>query len=228
MKIEWKEYKYVISDYFVEFVRGFKLARLGLIAYIAIGTLYMNWVDADIMNWFGGIPIIFAMMSGAFHMVSLPMMMYLVPYTREKREQYIERMLYVKIAVPVFFAVVVDLLAAFINPLSEYAILLQFIAIFLIAYITGTLNDGTVDAIEKKAAYGEFRDFVAIPIMLCYVAGPVMFMVCSDDISKTQFWIILGMMVVLFLPIVNSIRKRWKRIRANFADYEMSGKLEVR
>lgn len=226
--MKWKEYKYVISDYFVEFVRGFKLARLGLIAYIAVGTLYMNWIDAESMNWMGGIPIIFALMSGAFHMVSLPMMMYLVPYTQEKREQYIERMLYVKIGIPMIFAVVVDLIAAFIQPLSGYALLLQLIAIFLITYITGTLNDGTVDAIEKKAAYGGFRDFVAIPIILCYIAGPVMFMICSDSISKTEFLVILGVMGAIFLPIINFIRKRWKRIRANFADYEMSGKLEVR
>ncbi len=228
MREQMKEYAYLFRDYWYDFARGFKLERLGLIGCIAVAALYTNGTDVGELKWMGMIPIAFAIISGAFHLLSLPMMMYLVPYTQQEREAYIQRMLYMKMGVPFTFALIWDGVAILLQQLSLYHILLQLLTVLLITYIMGTLNDGTVEAQKKKSAYGDIRDYVAIPLMICYVGGAEIGMVCMDSISKAEFlWIFVIMLISGFF-MVNLIRKRWKAIRANFANYEMITKTEVR
>jgi len=222
-------YKMVIQDYFYEFIRSFRFARLLLISYCFLEALYMydgNWMESD-KNWITGIPIVFAVLSAAFHKVSLPFMMYMVPYSKQQREEYIQKSLQIKMIIPLAFACVLDLTAAFTGTLSIYSLILQITTILLITYLCGTLNDGRIDAIEKKMAYGSIRYFVAIPLLACYFGASAVFIICIGSVSKIEFYIVLLVMLIVFLPMVYVVSKRWKTIRSNFADYEILTQTEV-
>ncbi len=220
--------KEIVKDYFGEFYRGFKLARLGLLAYIAIGSIYYNWTELKYASFLMGLPILYAIFSGAFHLVSLPFMMYLIPYNQKMREAYIQKMLVVKMAIPLGFALLCDGIAFLLGEVSIYAFILQLLSVFCISYICGTLNDGTINATEKKAAYGGMQDFIGVMLMMSYVGGTIMAIVCMGHINKIEFLVILSFLFVIFCPIMLAIHKRWKQIRANFANYEMATKLEAR
>lgn len=48
-----------------------------------------------------------------------------------------------------------------------------------------------------------------------------MLLICmSSSISRIEFWAIFTVMTVLMLPMTLVIRKHWRQIRQNFADYE--------
>lgn len=71
----------VLKDYFKEYKRGFNFARLTLILLIAVGPIVVN-ENRFGLNYVLGIPVLFATISGAFHIVSLPVMMYFIPATK--------------------------------------------------------------------------------------------------------------------------------------------------
>jgi len=228
-------YQQIILDYFKDFSRDFhaKKNALGIcIVYLSTVFIYpcilgfKNGVEQLDKNWLLGIPILFAIVSGSFHRVSLPFMMYLIPYSKKQRENYIQKMLIVKIAVPVILGCFFDIAAISFGPVSCYAVILQMTGILFITYTCGTLCDSSnILESENRLAYGEMRNWCNIPLILCYMGGTILFAVCVDHISKTEFWAILIIMLLILLPIAAIIQKHWKIIRSNFADYEMTIKI---
>lgn len=224
-------YKQVISDYFKDFGRDLPIKKnalslcliysFGFFIYTcAFGMKY--GIERTNKNWLVGIPVLFAITSSSFHRVSLPFMMYLIPYSQKQREEYIQKMLYVKIIAPVILGCLFDLTAFFLNSISYYVVILQMTGILFITYICGILCDSDIYETEKRPVYGKIRSWSSIALVFCYMGSTILFIICVDVISKTEFWIVLSIMVLLLLPITATLHKHWKTIRSNFADYEMT------
>ena len=95
--------------------------------------------------------------------------------------------------------------------------------ILFITYICGILCDGSFSfELQSMPVYGEIRNWSIIPPILCYMGGNFLFAACAEPVSRTEFWVILGIMLLIMLPITAAIHKHWKAIRSNFADYEMT------
>lgn len=217
----------VLKDYFKEYKRGFNFARLILILLIAVGPIVVN-ENRFGLNYVLGIPVLFATISGAFHIVSLPVMMYFIPATKKMREIYIQRMLEIKIMVPMMVAVFVDLILICFGKAYIKAVILQIMAVFFITFIMGTLNDGTYFPDEFKLAQEGMRYFSASILMGCYVfSGAIIQIVCSEEILLSEFLTVLGVCVAVLGTISLCICKYWHSIKANYADYEMTTKVEV-
>ena len=216
-------YRQVIKDYFLGFCRDINPERLGLlIAWVSIGVMFFwKFRTETFQNWLIGIPIPFAVLSGALHNVSLPFMMYLVPFSKEQREAYIQKLLYVKVAVPMLFAGLCDIAAAVFGVVSVYGLVLQLVTVFCVAYICGMLWDNMAHSTKGRKVYGNLKEFVQIPLMLCTVDGSAMFAACLYPVSEAVFWVMFLIEMVIMLPIIRGVRKKWKIIRHNFADYEM-------
>ncbi len=227
-------YKEVIRGYFYEFSRGFRTERFVMITLICIGTIFINWFDPSgelaIPKHliFSLVPLLFTVFSGVCQTLSLPTMIYLIPYSQKLREEYMQKMLYVRIILPLAFAILWDCVAFLFHATTIYAVILQLTYILFFTYFHGTLNDGAVLAGEKKAAFGGIKDFTALPQVLCYVMLPAAVVICAGEISTVEFRIVYAVMFCIFAPGVYIVGKRWHLIRANFADYEMSTKMEER
>ncbi len=223
-----ESYRRVIRDYFQEFIRVFSMERGRFPAlFLVLGTIFMGdiWLERIRMggifgNWINGIPILFALVSGALHRVSLPFMMYLVPCSREQRERYIQRMLAVKVTVPMGFGLVCDGLAAWAGAISRYVFVLQMASIFFLSCMCGMLNEGGMVGAEKRKAYGELQPFAAPLLAACNLVGVAMFVICMGSVSRVEFWIVISAMMLFLLPMLVVVGKRWKEIRRNFALYE--------
>ena len=225
-----ESYKWVIRDYFQEFIRVFCMERVRFLAlFLVFGIIFMwdVWLERIHMdgifdNWINGIPILFTLLSGALHRVSLPFMMYLVPCSREQRERYIQRMLAVKVAVPMCFGLACDGLAVWVGTLSRYVFVLQMASVFFLSCLCGMLNEGGMAGAEKRKAYGELQPFAAAMLAVCNLIGMAMFVICMGSVSQVEFWIVISAMALFLLPMLAVAGKRWKQIRRNFADYEMA------
>lgn len=219
-------YGQAFRDYFREFRRGFSADGAGtMVLLLAVGVACMGGFTAHGLgrNWVMGIPLLFTLVSGAVHRVSLPVMMYLVPCSRRQREAYIQRMLIAKIAVPMGVGFLCDVAALCLGMLSAYALLLQMTGIFFLSCLCGMLND---DAAEKRAAYGGMRYFVSAILVICYIGGVALAVICAGAVSRGECMAVLVVMAFLFLPVLAAAGKRWRRIRSNFADYETAMRLE--
>lgn len=218
-------YRLVIKDYFLGFYRDINPQRLGLlVAWASIGVMFCWRFQAEMSrNWLFAIPVAFAVLSGAFHDVSLPFMMYLVPFSKEQREAYIRKSLYVKVAIPMLFAGLCDSAAAILGDVSIYGLVLQLVTIFCVTYICGMLWDDTVHSTKERPAYDNLKDFAEVPLVLCQIGGSAMFAICLYSISEVEFWIIFLIEMIIMLPLVWGVTKKWKTIRRNFADYEKLG-----
>lgn len=236
MKTNTLNYREISKDYLYDFQRNYTIKKISFFIAFIYAILYC-FISRDYLksyNFLGGIPIFFAFISGVFHTASLPPMLYLIPYSQEKRELYIQKMLHIKIGIPTCFALLWDFLALFISPISLYAFILQITMVVFSTYVCGTLYDGTFYAgtitksdMASKSVYGKSKYFVDAIVLLSYIGGPVLFIICSDSISRQEFFIIFGIILLIFLPVINNIRKNWKEIRANFANYEIATKLEI-
>lgn len=225
-------YKQVISDYFKDFNRDLhakKSTILICLVYISATFIYTcayglkHGIEQLNKNWLVGIPVYFAIISSSFHRASLPFMMYLIPYSQKQREEYIQKMLVVKIAIPVIFGCLFDIAAMYCSSVSYYAVILQMAGIFFITYICGILCDGSfLFESQTMPVYGKIRIWSGFPPFFCYMGGNVLFAVCVEPVGRTEFWVILSIMLLIPLPISAVIQKHWKTIRSNFADYEMT------
>lgn len=224
---ECRIYKQVIKDYFLGFFRDINSERVSLlVAWASIGLGFSGVFREQLSyNWLLGIPVVFAVLSGACHNVSLPFMMYLVPYARKQREAYIRKALHVKVAVPMLFAGLCDIGAALLGGVSAYGLTLQLVTVFCVTYVCGMLCDGMMRNTKGKAVYEGLKDFVEIPLMLCQIGGAGMFAACLYPVSRVEFFIILIILMAVMLPTIYVVRKKWGIISRNFADYE---KLEYR
>ncbi|MCM1158904.1 MAG: hypothetical protein NC300_12410 [Bacteroidales bacterium] len=230
MRVNNCRYRQVIKDYFSGFFRGIHGDGIAIfISCVGIGIGVSGFrLEGTEKNWLVGLPVLFALISGAGHRVSLPFMMYLIPWSDAQREEYIQKMLHVKLAVPILFGILCDALAMVFQSVSFYAFVLQMISIFSIAFLLGILNDDSVNKMENRAAYGGLKDFAPVIVVSCYMEGPAMFLICLDAVSRTEFFVVLAVMVCILLPVTVAAGKRWKTIRRNFADYETVIKTEVR
>lgn len=221
MKQIFNSYRNIIKDYFRDFFRGTKADQVMLLICLTISCSFSSWTDLQIQNWIIIIPILFAMISSLLHVVTLPPMMYLIPYNQAEREEYIQKMLHVKILIPLCFALIWDFVLLFFKPLSLYAFILQIISILLITYICGTVNNGNRDQSEQQVAYGSMWEYVSLILAISFMMGGSMCIICSGSISRLEFWIVFSATTLIFLPIANNIRKRWHTLRSNFANYEI-------
>lgn len=232
MTYESVRYKQVIFDYFKDFRRDLHAKKNSLAVCIVYLSITFPFICAYGLtkgiyqfnqNWLVGIPIFMAIISCSFHRTSLPFMMYLVPYSKKQREEYIQKMLIVKIAFPVILGCLFDIAAVCFGSVSYYAVILQMTGILFITYICGILCDGNFSfESQDMPVYGEIQIWSAIPPVLCHMGGSVLFAVCAGSVSRTEFWVVLGIMLLIMLPIAAAIQKHWKTIRSNFADYEMT------
>lgn len=215
-------YSEIIREYFREWDRSVFMMLMAFMIVFSIND------DFNISNFMVSIPVLTAMLSGASHTVSLKTMMYYVPYNRQMREQYIQRMLQVKVMLPIAAAFVVDLPLICLLHLDIKAVILQIISIFFITYLTGILNDSSVFQSERKTAQAGLKYYSGAILVLCYLFGGVMaLIVFSEEISVWEFWIVLLAMLAVFGTISIYVCKLWKTIRENYADYEMAANVEV-
>lgn len=225
-------YKRVIRDYFADFVSGFCKERLGLpVCCMAVACPFAGVLAGfckERLNWLIGIPVFFALLSSAFHTVSLPFMMYLIPYSRQERETYIQKMLVVKVGIPIAFACLCDIVALFTGSVTFYALILQIISIFVVTFISGMLSDGRAGDMTERRAYGGMRYYVFLLVLLCYFEGSGILALCMVPISGTVFWIVIGILTVTLLPGMAVAGMHWKNIRSSFADYELAVETEVK
>lgn len=229
-----ESYKRVIRDYFQESIRVFCMERIWFPALFLVFGIILMWdiwlrrirMEGIFEHWINGIPILFALLNGALHRVSLPFMMYLVPCSREQRERYIQRMLAVKVAVPMGFGLICDGLAVWAGALSLYVFVLQMAGIFFLSCLCGMLNEGGLTGAGKKKAYGELQPFAAALLVVCNLVGMAMFVICMGSVSRVEFWIVISVMALFLLPMLVVVGKRWERIRRNFADYEMAAETD--
>ena len=228
-----ESYRRVIRDYFQEFIRVFCMERVRFLALFLVFGIFFMWdiwlerirMDGIFDHWINGIPILFTLLSGALHRVSLPFMMYLVPCSREQRERYIQRMLQVKVAVPLSLGLVCDGAAAWAGAISWYVFVLQMASIFFLSCVCGMLNEGGMAWAENRRVYGELQPFAAPMLVVCNLVGMAMFVICMGSVSQVEFWIVISAMALFLFPMLAAVGRRWKQIRRNFADYETAAEI---
>ncbi len=209
----------IVRDYFWEFRGGCQLYKMVFWIYLVIDL----WFTSPKVNFWAGVPIVFAMISALCHVVSMPTMMYLVPFSHKDRENYIQKMLYAEVGIPMVIALFWDLIIGLAGKLTLYAFIIQLVSIFTLTYIGGALEDRG----KKKAAYKDITIFSAIARLISYIGGIVFLYICVDSISTMEFCVVLGIWLFVFGPILWGVKRRWKKIRADFADYEIATTEEV-
>ena len=215
-------YRQVIGDYFYEFAGGFRKKGLWqeLPAIAALGLLW-GYPFAG-RNWLVSLPLLFALLSGLLHKVSLPFMMYLVPCSAEQREVYIRRMLHVKVAVPMAFGLLWGLAGMCLSIVPGHVLLLELASIFFFTSLCGMLGETAGGDTERVGAYGGMRYFVGGILVVCYLGGVAMCVICTGPVSTIEFRLILSAMLLFLLPMTAATGRRWKRIRRSLADYELA------
>lgn len=221
------EYPMILRDYFKDYKRAVRWDRMLYVIIIMCYALNPFRGDFDLLRYAAGLPLFLALLSGVLHMVSLPMMMYLIPYTKQMREEYIQKYLNVKIAVPMTISVVFDIILLLIRPGLIRNIILQLLMVFFITYIMGILHDGSVLPDDRKAAFGGIKYFAGMFLVICYIGSLVMYIICSSMMDDFEFTATLLVMLFIFGFTTIIISKHWKQIKENFADYEMMTRTEV-
>jgi hypothetical protein len=212
----------VLKAYLADFKRSFRFQTFVLVAYLIIICIIAVGRDEFVrLGAVVGIPILLSLISGAFHFASLPTMMYIVPYTKQMREEYIQKMLKVKLGVPMAVAVCMDIVMLVCDRTLFRAVVLQLVAVFFVSYLFGTLNDDQPLNAEYISAFGGLRQYNGSILMLCCLLSVGMYCACLSPISRVEFWIILIVVLTVFGTISLNIRKRWNTIRSNLASYEM-------
>lgn len=222
-------YRQVIHDYFKDFYRDWDtikntlmvcLISLSLAILYAWGFHYES--DQLDRNGLVGVPIFIAVLSSSSHRVSLPFMMYLIPYSKKQREEYIQKKLVVKVAFPTIFGCLFDITAICFGFISYYAAILQIIGVFLITYMCGVCFDGTLFlGPQVIPAYGKLRVWATSLDSLSYTFSSALFAMCAGALSRGEFWVAFAFLLCLLL-VAAMVHKHWKTIRGNFADYEMT------
>lgn len=220
-------YKQVIADYFYEYVRGNHKGALGLSGFLIVFCIAsMFYLEAK--NGSAFIPILVALISGDLHRISLPYMMYLVLFSAKEREMYIQKMLRVKVLVPVAFCLAWDSVLLLFDFLPGYVFVLQLVSVLGVTYISGMLKDGSIQEAEEKKVYGSMRGYVGALMVAQQIAFGVMMMICMGEVSRIEFQIVAAILLLIFFPVIIMIRKHWSVIRSNFASYEMVMETEVK
>jgi hypothetical protein len=219
----------IFKDYLDDFKRCFGFQRLFSVSVeMILGLIFIimngHVGPEDIV----GLLIFLTIISGSYHFVSLPVMMYVVPYTKQMREDYIRRMLKLKVGIPLMVSGCVDIVMLAFDRTLLKAVVLQLVTVFFISYLFGTLNDEPLLNNVYKPAFGRLREFIGAILMLCYMLSLVMFCICVSQISNVEFGVILIILLAVFGTISLNVHRRWKVIRSKLASYEMVMEMEVK
>lgn len=225
------KYKNVIREYFLEYRKRNQVLR-SIFYTILFGSLASSFAlssleDGILYIWLI-LPMVLAMFAATAHTSVLPPILYLVPGSKEMREEYIRRMLNVKVGLPLALCAVIDIILLIIEPMMIKGVILQLVTVFFMSYCIGTTNDGLVWRNNaSRAAYGQMSYFNGPITVLSVFAGCVMISICSSEITNVEFWIALVIYLVIYAPLSAAIHKRWGGIREKLAVYELAAKEET-
>ena len=174
------------------------------------------------------LPMILAMFAATAHTSALPPMLYLVPGSKKMREEYIRRMLKVKVGLPLALCAVIDIILLIVRPMMIKGVILQLVTVFFMSYCAGITNDGLVWRNNaSRAAYGQVSYFNGPITVFSVIASWVMIDICSSTISNVEFWVALVTYLVIYAPLSYALHKRWSGIREKLAVYELATKEET-
>ena len=159
---------------------------------------------------------------------ALPTMLYLVPGSKKLREEYIRRMLKVKIGLPLALCAVIDIILLIVQPMMIKGVILQLVTVFFMSYCVGITNDGLVWRNNaSRAAYGQVSYFNGPITVFSVIASCVMIGICSSEITNVEFWVALVIYLIIYAPLSYALHKRWGGIREKLAVYELATKEET-
>ena len=146
---------------------------------ILFGASFLPFVFGSAKEGLGYIWLIFPMALALFaaitHTSALPTMLYLVPGSKKLREEYIRRMLKVKIGLPLALCAVIDIILLIVQPMMIKGVILQLVTVFFMSYCVGITNDGLVWRNNaSRAAYGQVSYFNGPITVFSVIASCVM------------------------------------------------------
>ena len=174
------KYKNVIREYFLEYKNRDQVLR-SIFYVILFGASFLPFVFGSAKEGLGYIWLIFPMALALFaaitHTSALPTMLYLVPGSKKLREEYIRRMLKVKIGLPLALCAVIDIILLIVQPMMIKGVILQLVTVFFMSYCVGITNDGLVWRNNaSRAAYGQ----------VSYFNGPIT--VLASVLRRLRMW----------------------------------------
>ena len=225
------KYKNVIRDYFLEYKNRNQVLQ-SIFYVILFGASSSPFVSGSLK---GGIkftclilPMILAMFAATAHTSALPPMLYLVPGSKKMREEYIRRMLKVKVGLPLALCAVIDIILLIVQPMMIKGVILQLVTVFFMSYCAGITNDGLVWRNNaSRAAYGQVSYFNGPITVFSVIASCVMIGICSSEITNVEFWVALVIYLIIYAPLSYALHKRWGGIREKLAVYELATKEET-
>ena len=225
------KYKNVIREYFLEYKNRNQVFQ-GIFYTILFGAWCSPFAlssleDGLLYKWLT-LPMVLAMFAATAHTSALPSMLYRVPGSRKMREEYIKRMLNVKVGLPLALCAVIDMILLIVQPMMIKGVILQLVTVFFMSYCVGITNDGLVWRNNaSRAAYGQVSYFNGPITVLSVIVSCVMISICSSEITNVEFWIALVIYLVIYAPLSAALHKRWGGIREKLAVYELATKEET-
>lgn len=225
------KYKNVIREYFLEYKNRNQVLQ-SIFYVILFGASFSPFVLGSAKEgiryvWLT-LPMVLAMFAATAHTSALPSMLYRVPGSKKMREEYIRRMLYVKVGLPLALCVVIDIVLLILQPMMIKGVVLQLVTVFFMSYCAGITNDGLVWRNNaSRAAYGQVSYFNGPITVFSVIASCVMISICSSEITNVEFWIALAVYLVIYAPLSAALHKRWGGIREKLAVYELATKEET-
>ena len=225
------KYKNVIREYFLEYKNRNQVLQ-SIFYVILFGASFSPLVFGSAKEGLGYIgltfPMVLAMFAATAHTSALPPMLYLVPGSKKMREEYIRRMLKVKVGLPLALCAVIDIILLIVRPMMIKGVILQLVTVFFMSYCAGITNDGLVWRNNaSRAAYGQVSYFNGPITVFSVIASCVMIAICSSTISNVEFWVALVIYLVIYAPLSYALHKRWSGIREKLAVYELATKEET-
>lgn len=125
------------------------------------------------------------------------------------REEYIRRMLKVKIGLPLALCAVIDIILLIVQPMMIKGVILQLVTVFFMSYCVGITNDGLVWRNNaSRAAYGQVSYFNGPITVFSVIANCVMIGICSSEITNVEF----GVALVIYLIITHLFLMRFTSV----------------
>ena len=177
------KYKNVIREYFLEYKNRNQVLQ-SIFYVILFGASFSPFVlgssEKGILYAWLILPMVLAMFAATAHTSALPSMLYLVPGTKKMREEYIRRMLNVKVGLPLALCAVSDIILLIVQPMMIKGVILQLVTVFFMSYCAGITNDGLVWRNNaSRVAYGQVSYFNGPITVLSVIASCVMISICS-------------------------------------------------
>lgn len=225
------KYKNVIREYFLEYKNRNQVLQ-SIFYVILFGASFSPFVSGSLKDGIQFtcliLPMLLAMFAATAHTSALPPMLYLVPGSKKMREEYIRRMLKVKVGLPLALCAVIDIILLIVRPMMIKGVILQLVTVFFMSYCAGITNDGLVWRNNaSRAAYGQVSYFNGPITVFSVIASCVMISICSSTISNVEFWVALVTYLVIYAPLSYALYKRWSGIREKLAVYELATKEET-